>query len=68
MDSKYHSFLVRLWASENHTESSWHISLESSVTGETRFFANLEELNDFFANLTGTPSAPGGDAEGEQRQ
>lgn len=68
MDSKYHSFLVRLWASENHTESSWHISLESSVTGETRFFASLDELNNFFANLLGTPSASQDDTEGEHNQ
>ncbi len=68
MDSTYHSFLVRLWAVENHADSTWHISLESSTTGETKFFANLDELNDFFANLMGTPSASEEDAEGEFKQ
>lgn len=51
MGSKYHSFLVRLWTSGNG-DSTWHISLESSQTGEKQIFANLEDLYQFFGNLT----------------
>ena len=53
MGPKYHSFLVRLWTSGNG-EPTWHISLESSQTGEKLIFANLEDLHQFFGNLTGT--------------
>jgi hypothetical protein len=68
MAPKYHSYLLRLWTSGNNAESTWHISLESSETGEKRFFANLDDLVHFFENLTGAPSALQVDAEGEQRQ
>jgi hypothetical protein len=67
MESRYHSFLVRFWASGNHTDSPWHISLESSTTGEKKIFANLNELTHYFENLMGTPSAYRGDAEGEKK-
>jgi len=52
MGPKYHSFLVRLWTSGNW-DSTWHISIESSKTGEKQIFANLEDLYQFFGNLTG---------------
>jgi len=68
MESRYHSFLVRFWASGNHEDSPWHISLESSTTGEKQIFATLEDLTLFFENLMGTPSAFRGDAEGEKKQ
>ena len=68
MDLKYHSFLVRLWTSGNNAETTWHISLESSTTGEKRFFASVDELNEFFANIMGIPSTLKGDAEGDRFQ
>ena len=68
MDSRYHSFLVRFWATGNNAESTWHISLESSATGEKQIFANLNDLNLFFENIMGRPSALVGSAEGEQKQ
>jgi len=55
MGPKYHSFLVRLWTSGNW-DSTWHISIESSKTGEKQIFANLEDLYQFFSNLTGVSS------------
>jgi hypothetical protein len=51
MASKYYSFLVRLWESENDGDSIWHFSLESSESGEKQFFSNLGELMNFFENL-----------------
>ena len=55
METRYHSFLVRLWTSGNG-DPTWHISLESSQTGEKHIFANLEDLYQFFGNLTGVSS------------
>ena len=64
MESKYHSFLVRLWTSGNH-DSTWHISIESSQTGEKQNFANLEDLYQFFGNLTGVTLMFNKDTEGK---
>jgi hypothetical protein len=55
MESKYYSFLVRLWTSGNG-DSTWHISIESSKTGEKQIFVNLEDLHEFFRNLTDASS------------
>ena len=64
MNSKYHSFLVRLWEAENNDESTWYISLESSEGGEKQYFTNLNELLDFFENLMAVPSVSRGHTEG----
>ncbi len=65
MKSRYHSFLVRLWSSESDEDAAWHISLESSETGEKQIFANLNALFQFLENLTGAPSVLKEDTEGE---
>ena len=65
METKYHSFLVRLWKSERNDDPSWHVSLESPETGKKQHFANLGDLLKFFENLTREPSMPGGDIEGK---
>jgi len=64
MESKYHSFLVRLWTSGNG-DSAWHISIESSKTGEKQIFANLEDLYQFFGNLTGVTLMLNKDTKGK---
>jgi len=64
METRYHSFLVRLWTSGN-SDPTWHISLESSQTGEKKIFANLEGLHEFFENLVGELSVMRGAAENE---
>ena len=68
MDSRYHSFLVRLWTSENNEDPTWLILLESSKTGEKQCFTNLKDLLDFFKNLMGLPSVLRRDAQGEPTQ
>lgn len=65
MAEKYHSFLVRLWESENNGTSTWHISLESSESREKQYFSNLDELLCFFENLIGVPSVSRGNTEGD---
>ncbi|MGD2026597.1 MAG: hypothetical protein PVI99_02170 [Anaerolineales bacterium] len=64
MAAKYHSFLVRLWESENNGNLTLHISLESSKGGEKKYFSNLDDLLDFFENLMGAHSASRGNTEG----
>jgi hypothetical protein len=44
----YHSYLLRLWCTEQPESECWRVSLEDSHTGELIGFANLEE---FFAFL-----------------
>jgi hypothetical protein len=68
METKYHSFLVRLWTSEKNDDSTWHISLESSESGEKLVFANLNDLLDYFENLLVEPSVLRGDTESEISQ
>jgi hypothetical protein len=65
MESKYYSFLVRLWESENEGNSTWHISLESSESREKQYFTSLGELLSFFENLIGVPSVSRGNTEGD---
>ncbi|MCK5646645.1 MAG: hypothetical protein KAH97_07675 [Anaerolineales bacterium] len=40
----YRSFLLRLWQVDTEGKRAWRFSLENSVTGERRGFANLGEL------------------------
>ena len=40
----YRSFLLRLWRVDTEGKRAWRFSLENSVTGERRGFANLGEL------------------------
>ena len=68
MESMYYSFLIRLWASENNANSTWHISLESSETGEKFIFAHLDDLMNFFENLTRAPAELRRDITNEQAQ
>ena len=68
MESRYYSFLVRLWAAENNADAIWHISLESSETGETRVFPNLDELIIFFEDLMRIRTALRGEDERKQGQ
>jgi len=63
MKSKYFSFLIRLWTSENDHNTSWHISLESPGSGEKRYFANLDYLMTYFENLMRKYSISNGDSE-----
>ena len=41
---QYQSFLLRLWQVNTEGIRAWRFSLENSVTGERRGFANLGEL------------------------
>ncbi|MCK5635035.1 MAG: hypothetical protein KAI06_08105 [Anaerolineales bacterium] len=40
----YRSFLLRLWRVDTKEKLAWRFSLENSVTGERKEFANLGEL------------------------
>ena len=40
----YLSFMLRLWRVDTEGKRAWRFSLENSVTGERRGFANLGEL------------------------
>jgi hypothetical protein len=59
----YLSYLLRLWRVNSDRESPraveklvWRASLESSLTGERRGFASLEDLFDFLQGQTGIVS------------
>ena len=69
---KYFSYLLRLWResdkemphqideSSDHTEKRpiWLASLQSSLTGQRKGFANLEDLFAFLRQQTGAVSDP----------
>ncbi len=42
--AKYHSYLLRLWQTQNDEQSNWQASLENPRTGSRIGFANLEQL------------------------
>jgi len=65
MEIKYHSFLLRLWTTDQQNgEYLWRASLESPETGRKKIFSSVEELIDFLETVTHMPSAPRGSAEG----
>lgn len=49
--TKYLSFLLRLWRMEQNEHCTWRASLEDTHTGERRGFANLEALVEFLHEL-----------------
>ncbi len=66
METRYHSFMLRLWASSRTDgDVTWRASLESTETGEKHIFAQLGDLVAFLEQLTAPPSALRGDAEGD---
>ena len=64
METRYYSFLLRLWASETKGKTTWRFSVESSETGEKQIFANLGDLLDFLDTLTASSAVSWEDSEG----
>ena len=60
----YVSYLLRLWQIRSEGELVWRASLESSLTGERKGFANLGDLFDFLQEQTGAVF----DADGGQNE
>jgi hypothetical protein len=51
--SDYVSYLLRLWREgDGEREVVWRASLESTRTGERRYFASLDELFDYLREQT----------------
>lgn len=63
--TRYHSFLLRLWASEANEKFILRFSLESPETGDKFNFASLGNLMAFLEILTEEPSVLGESTEGE---
>ena len=65
MESKYLSFLLRLWTTDQKNGSyRWRASLESSETGKKEIFSSIEELIEHLETITLVPSVPRGGTEG----
>ena len=47
--TKYKSYLLRLWQTDSEGQQVWQASLEHPGSGERRGFADLEALFDFLA-------------------
>lgn len=45
--SRYISYMLRLWQAGDQEQSSWRASLENPHTGEQHGFANVEALFEF---------------------
>lgn len=50
--TRYISFLLRLWQEKHNGEDLWHASLEDPHTGERHGFTNLEALMKFLLQQT----------------
>lgn len=60
----YHSYLLRLARADD--ASLWRASLQSTATGETRSFTDLEGLWAFLLNETDKKEDPSEEASSEQ--
>lgn len=49
--SRYLSFLLRLWMADDDENPVRRVSLESSLTGEFKGFANLDDLFNYLKVL-----------------
>jgi hypothetical protein len=52
MQTRYFSFLLRLWQVKQNGGRSWHASLEDPHTGERHGFTNLEMMMKFLIEQT----------------
>ena len=52
-ESRYYSFILRVWLVEDGERPQWRASLENIGTGERRGFASLEDLYRFLTDQTG---------------
>lgn len=48
----YHSYLIRLWASDEQGKEVWRASLENPHTGERLGFTSLERMFAFLQDQT----------------
>jgi hypothetical protein len=68
MKTRYHSFLLRLWASESSGKNTWRASIENTETGKKTIFANLGDLLDFLEMLTASSSVSMEDSDSKASQ
>jgi hypothetical protein len=54
--SRYLSYLVRLWQASQSDDGGWHASIENPLTGVRQGFANLELLFAFLQAQTSHPA------------
>ncbi len=57
----YLSYLLRLWRAPDGDDQPWRASLQDTLTGERRGFADLGALCAFLQTETGAVPAPGGE-------
>ena len=57
----YQTYLLRLWRVQQQGRWQLRASLESPRTGERRWFADLEQLQVFLAELRGDSAADEGE-------
>lgn len=50
-ESRYHSYLLRLWRTDNLGEAVWHIMLENPHTGERHSLTGLSDLVAFLRGV-----------------
>jgi hypothetical protein len=59
-ERRYISFMLRLWLTQDGTQSIWRVSLEDPVSGERRGFANIEQLCAFLKRQISADGGSGG--------
>ncbi len=47
----YHSFLLRIWQTQESEHSVWHFSLENPLTHEILAFQNTQNLSDYLTQI-----------------
>jgi hypothetical protein len=65
-ETRYLSYLLRLWQQGGGEGSQWRASLESPQSGERRAFASLADLFAFLREQTGPRSPESGQQKAEE--
>ena len=55
-DSRYYSYLLRIWLAGDRDPPTWRASLEDTHTGERLGFASLQALCQYLEQKTGVQS------------
>lgn len=63
-DHTYASYMLRLQWAKNNTEPTWIVSMQSTKTGEMRWFPSLEALIAFLHEEFDVSESPGGEEAG----
>ena len=58
INSRYFSYLLRIWLAGDGSHAQWRASLEDTRSGERKGFSSLEALFDYMRRQSGCDAGP----------